>query len=272
MTRFEEAPTRRVRMAGPGGGHLEFHGDPAARRVLLLAGRDDVVADAELVAQVIAYFRGRGETVVRYESHHREVLRQINPPFLRRLPTRWRILLRTALLLAVPARWRYFSGRHQARVRSIPERARGLSAAIGMLAAEREVVVLGRSAGARLASLVADSSGASRVVCLGYPFQHPDQGPDPDRTRHLSGVRTPMLILQGASDRYGGEDVARGIRLAPATMLEVVAGDHDLSLAGAAGRRLLDRIFEFCFGASADPDEAPPHRGRGPAGNRTRFR
>ena len=83
----------------------------------------------------------------------------------------------------------------------------------------------GRSAGARVACRTADAAGAAAVLCLAFPLQPParkGKPAAPDRLHELEAVTVPMLIVQGANDRFGMPP--------PGANREVVgvAGDHSL--------------------------------------------
>jgi predicted alpha/beta-hydrolase family hydrolase len=108
----------------------------------------------------------------------------------------------------------------------------------GLLAAELSglpLVVGGRSSGARVACRTAGATGAVGVVCLAFPLQPPARAgkePTPSRLPELDAVDVPLLVVQGANDRFG---------IPPASRLRTVVqvrGDHalrsDLEAIGAA--------------------------------------
>ena len=124
----------------------------------------------------------------------------------------------------------YMAGRRQG-VRKPPPRAESVMGeyrdAVAALGAPR-VVIGGKSMGGRVASMVADELGVAGLLCLGYPF-HPPGRPEQLRTRHLEGLRTPALIVQGTRDPFGGREEVAGYRLSPAIrVLWLEDGDHDL--------------------------------------------
>jgi len=87
------------------------------------------------------------------------------------------------------------------------------------------LVVGGRSSGARVSCRTAAASGADAVLCLAFPLQPPARAgkpPAPSRLPELDEVTVPMLVVQGASDRFG---VPPG---APGRTVAVVRGDHAL--------------------------------------------
>jgi predicted alpha/beta-hydrolase family hydrolase len=83
----------------------------------------------------------------------------------------------------------------------------------------------GRSSGARVACRTAEATGAAGVLCLAFPLIPPGgKGPEarPTRLPELEAVAVPVLIIQGASDRFG---------MPPASetrSVVKVAGDHSL--------------------------------------------
>ena len=86
----------------------------------------------------------------------------------------------------------------------------------------------GKSMGGRIASMVADESGVSGVICLGYPF-HPPGKPEKLRTEHLESMPVPMLVIQGERDPFGRPEEVAGYDLDGS--IEVVwmpDGDHSL--------------------------------------------
>jgi predicted alpha/beta-hydrolase family hydrolase len=105
------------------------------------------------------------------------------------------------------------------------------------------LLVGGRSSGARVACRTAEATGAAGVICLAFPLQPPRRSgaaPAPSRLPELDAVKAPMLVVQGARDRFG---------IPPATerrMVVQVAGDHslrsDLGAVGEAVRAWLPRV------------------------------
>jgi uncharacterized protein len=88
-----------------------------------------------------------------------------------------------------------------------------------------QLVVGGRSLGARVACRTAQATGATGVLCLAFPLQPPRRSgaaPTQSRLTELDAVMVPTLIVQGERDRFG---------IPPATSLRTVVqvpGDHSL--------------------------------------------
>jgi hypothetical protein len=76
-----------------------------------------------------------------------------------------------------------------------------------------QAITIARSSGARVATLLAARRQMRAVICLGYPFHHPQKAQEPERYAHLAHILTPTLILQGSCDVYGGREILEKIRL-----------------------------------------------------------
>jgi predicted alpha/beta-hydrolase family hydrolase len=90
-----------------------------------------------------------------------------------------------------------------------------------------DVVVGGRSSGARVACRTAAATEARAVLCLAFPLQPPRRrsaaGPPPSRLEELDAVQVPVLVVQGDRDPFG---LPPG---APGRTVAAVAGTHRLS-------------------------------------------
>jgi predicted alpha/beta-hydrolase family hydrolase len=87
------------------------------------------------------------------------------------------------------------------------------------------LIVGGRSLGARVACRTVESTGAVAVLCLAFPLQPPARSgkpPPPNRLDELDAVGVPVLVVQGASDRFGMPP--KGAR----RKVVQVPGDHGL--------------------------------------------
>jgi uncharacterized protein len=114
------------------------------------------------------------------------------------------------------------------------------------------VFVGGKSLGGRMASMVADETGARGLVCFGYPF-HPPGKPERTRTAHLAELRTPALILQGTRDPFGTRDDVSAYVLSKAIEIEWLEGaDHSLKSKVAAA---VDRASRFIAGEGTGSSE-----------------
>ena len=91
---------------------------------------------------------------------------------------------------------------------SVPEKFEGLPLFTG-----------GRSSGARVACRTAAATGAAGVLCLAFPLVSPSGA---SRQEELDGAGAPVLVVQGASDRFGMPEPA------PTRSVVVLEGDHGL--------------------------------------------
>jgi hypothetical protein len=114
----------------------------------------------------------------------------------------------------------------------------------------RSVVLLGRSAGARVVSMFAIRRAVGAVICLSYPFRLPNRRLEPERFLHLAEVAVPTLIVQGGSDEYGGFDLTEHYALSPSVSLRFIDGDHALAQLPARLDRAALLIRSFCEAAS----------------------
>ena len=98
---------------------------------------------------------------------------------------------------------------------------------------ETQLIVGGRSLGARVACRTAATTGAIGVLCLAFPLVPPRRSkPAPSRLPELDAVRVPTLVVQGESDPFGMPPATPG-----RTVIRV-RGNHslrtDLDAVGAA--------------------------------------
>lgn len=127
--------------------------------------------------------------------------------------------------------------------KDIPRRLARLDHAVGET---MNAILIGRSSGARVATLLAARGKAAAVICLAYPFRNPGRADEPARYAHLAHLTTPTLILQGAGDAYGGRDILERYAFSPAVTVEFIAADHAFQLAPSQWDAVAERILRFC--------------------------
>jgi pimeloyl-ACP methyl ester carboxylesterase len=93
-----------------------------------------------------------------------------------------------------------------------------------------QAVLIGRSSGARVASLFATHKAVAAVVCIGYPFREPDRVLAPDRFAHLARIVVPTLIVQGLRDRYGGAELTENYALSPSVTIRFIDCTHEFQV------------------------------------------
>ncbi len=114
-------------------------------------------------------------------------------------------------------------------------------------------VLIGRSSGARVATLLAMQLPLLAVVCIAYPFQAPRRVLEPPRFAHLNRLAVPTLLLQGTEDIYGGADITERFALSPAVHVRLLPGiSHAFDLSSDGWDRVSAMIKGFVTGR-ADP-------------------
>jgi len=97
------------------------------------------------------------------------------------------------------------------------------------------LVIGGKSMGGRIASLIADETGVSGLLCLGYPFYGAGRADKP-RIEHLRFLKTKTLICQGERDPMGNHETVSALPLSPAISIEWLPdGDHGFKPRKASG-------------------------------------
>lgn len=228
-----------------GGGCLEIQGPWPAKHILLFLSRDAFLQDEALTERMSAHFLARGMTVVKYFTAAMLIQREIGPAWVYRWPRKIRPGLKGLNLLRTPRNWWYFFPHQKAKVHAIPFRVEGLRALMAEWKVDCPVTLFARSAGGRTATMAADEIGAHRVICIGYPFKHPAEPDDRARYAHLSSVTTPLLILQGVRDEYGGAEILTKYQFGPNTQIELVDTNHNFDLPEDRWTQVLARMDAF---------------------------
>ena len=87
------------------------------------------------------------------------------------------------------------------------------------------IILLGKSFGGAMATLVLDGSGAVGCVALGYPLINPLTRWD--RLTHLAELVKPCWMIQAADDAYGGQSLVQALLLSPSIQFHWIANcDH----------------------------------------------
>lgn len=101
------------------------------------------------------------------------------------------------------------------------------------------VYLVGKSMGGRIASMVATSPQIpiNGVIVLGYPFIPPGKPEKLEgRTAHFERILTPMFIIQGERDTFGGRALLSEVTLPIDTKLAWIPdGDHSFKPRKSSG-------------------------------------
>jgi len=115
---------------------------------------------------------------------------------------------------------------------------------IEFLPKNRRIVIGGKSLGGRMASMIADESLVSGLICLGYPFHSPNK-PKKTRVAHLETLQTPTIILQGERDPFGSYEEVKQYSMSPAINIHWLAdGDHSFKPRKLSGRTETENLEE----------------------------
>ena len=121
-----------------------------------------------------------------------------------------------------------------ATVRAAVGAAAGLAPALPLFAG-------GKSFGGRMTSQAqaeAPLPGVRGLIFLGFPL-HPANKPSDERALHLSGIRIPMLFLQGTRDALADKELLTTAvaRLGDiATLIPIEGADHSFHVPARSGR------------------------------------
>lgn len=206
-------------------------------RVFLFAGRDDWQKDTGLNHVLVNYTKRKNFKIVwedpaggftyklrSIESHFKNI-----PAIIKKLN------LRLSQILYALTHWSYFIYLYELTLNRKEEdlvkiRCKRLKKRIQKLSVKNEVIIISRSSGGRVSSLIADELKIKHIICLGYPFQNPENGVEPKSYLHLEHLKTPMLIIQGVHDEYGGIEVKEKYKFSPNIDLYFVDADHGFNV------------------------------------------
>jgi pimeloyl-ACP methyl ester carboxylesterase len=135
--------------------------------------------------------------------------------------------------------------------RRVRRRARAFQAFMAQQPFQHPPILMGRSSGARVASICASACSAAAVVCFGYPFRHPGKDVEPDRYQHLATTQIPTLILQGRSDPYGGADDLAAYALSESVSVRFIETDHNMKMRPRDWDDVASTVLVFCRDALA---------------------
>jgi hypothetical protein len=215
-------------------------------KAILLVGRDNWQKDNDLNVVLLNYLKQTGITIIWEDpaaTIFHKVLRFQNG--VKWLPERLRLfntrLLQIALCIFKPGYYSYMKPRLN---QSINGRMASLEKRINTYKHQFELCILSRSSGAIVASKLADKLGIGQLICISYPFEHPDNGIEPYRFKHLENLATPFLIFQGRYDEYGGAEVVEKYNMSSSIQLCFVDTNHNFDLDAENWEHVLFKIAQ----------------------------
>lgn len=201
--------------------------------IILLLGRDDWQKDLNLNFILTNYIQKKGIKIAWEDALGGIILkyRLCLGKYFKLSESFDKFLIRCLQLLLALVNWKYarhlfrqFKDNHHKF--TISGRCMRVRERIQALSFKYEVYIISRSSGGRVASLIADDLPIKHIICLGYPFQNPENGVEPERYEHLPTMSTPFLIIQGAHDDYGGSEVIEKYSFHQNTKIAVIDTDH----------------------------------------------
>ncbi len=233
------------------------HGDIAhyqgvrdSKNVIIIIGRDNVTKDTVLIKNLIDSLNQKDWLVIWYEHQGAILAKWLIEKTDNILGDHKSNLLlvkitKTFVLLTHPWKWNYFIDMLFKNTWVISYRAKKLARFIHDLGPDKNVYIIARSAGGRVASLVEHEPTVRKSVCMAYPFKNPKNNEEPMRTKPLASLKKPFLIFQGERDEYGGRDVLKKYSFSPHVHIEFVDTDHDFILDDHTWNNIIMQIREF---------------------------
>jgi len=102
--------------------------------------------------------------------------------------------------------------------------------------AQHQLLVGGRSAGARVACRTASRTNPAAIVCLAFPLHLPGR-PEKSRLAELLTPTQPRLVMQGSKDSFGtAEELRAAIGEArDIALVELAGADHSYRIGKSSG-------------------------------------
>ena len=222
-------------------------------KITLLIGRENLEKDSYLYTDILSKIKGIHFDVFNdsYSLFRRKVypfIVRIIPQFIKKQPfirnLYFRIKERFYLIILSPKDYKM----HVAFLNNpndISLRIEKLNKKLSKIPKNTEITLIGRSAGAIVATMVSLNHPIHKIIALGYPFKHPDNEEEAYRHEHLNQVKTPMLIIQGLQDIYGGKEIEKKYHFNSNTTIVFEDIDHDFELTEENRIRILKNIEQF---------------------------
>ncbi len=217
------------------------------KKIIYLIGRDNWQKDIFLNNLLVEHLKKTGNEI-RWEDPAGNMLYKLRrienqlrwlPAFIRK------INLRAFQIIYGLFHWSYFRYLTDRKNQELEFRLQKLKEDLSKFNNKKEVIILSRSSGGRFSSLIADSLNINHIICLGYPFKHPDKEIEPERYLHLETIQTPMLIIQGDKDEYGGLEIKDKYIFSPNVELLFVKASHNFNLDKQDWTKVLTKIDEI---------------------------
>ena len=226
-------------------------------KIILLIGREHLEKDSYLYTDILSEIKGIQFDVFNdsYSYFRRRVypyIGKVIPRFIRKQPIIRSLYLQIEeqiySIILNPKDYKMHVA-FQKNPNDIFLRIEKLARRLNKIPRDTEITLIGRSAGAIVATMVSLQHPIHKIISLGYPFKHPDFEEEAYRHEHLKKVNTPMLIIQGLQDVYGGQEIEKKYNFNSNTTIVFEDINHDFELTEENRIRILKNIEQFISGS-----------------------
>jgi hypothetical protein len=226
-------------------------------KIILLIGREHLEKDSYLYTDILSEIKGIQFDVYNdsYSYFRRRVypfIAKVIPVFIRKQPIIRSLYLQIEeqfySIILNPNDYQIHIA-FQKNPNDISLRIDKLARRLNNIPRDTEITLIGRSAGAIVATMVSLQHPIHKIISLGYPFKHPDFEEEAYRHEHLLQVNTPMLIIQGLQDVYGGQEIEKKYHFNSNTTIVFEDINHDFELTEENRIRILKNIEQFISGS-----------------------
>ena len=227
------------------------------QKITLLIGREHLEKDSYLYTNILSEIKGIQFDV--FNDSYSYFRRRVYPYFTKAIP---RLIRKNPIVrsLYLQIEKQFYSiilnpndyKMHiafQKNPNDISLRVEKLAKRLNKIPIDTEITLIGRSAGAIVATMVSLQHPIHKIISLGYPFKHPDFEEEAFRHEHLLQVNTPMLIIQGLQDVYGGQEIEKKYNFNSNTTIVFEDINHDFELTEENRIRILKNIEQFISGS-----------------------
>jgi hypothetical protein len=226
-------------------------------KIILLIGREHLEKDSYLYTDILSEIKGIQFDVYNdsYSYFRRRVypfIAKVIPVFIRKQPIIRSLYLQIEeqfySIILNPNDYQIHIA-FQKNPNDISLRIEKLARRLNKIPRDTEITLIGRSAGAIVATMVSLQHPIHKIISLGYPFKHPDFEEEAYRHEHLKKVNTPMLIIKGLQYIYGGKEIEKKYHFNSNTTIVFEDINHDFELTEENRIRILKNIEQFISGS-----------------------
>lgn len=190
-------------------------------KIILLIGREHLEKDSYLYRPILSKIKGIHLNVFSDSSWPflRKVypkITRIIPRFIRKQPCIKRLYTQIKeqfySTLLNPTDYKLHIA-FQRNPNSIPLRIEKLAKRLSKISRNTEITLIGRSAGAIVATMVSLNHPIHKIIALGYPFKFPNFDEEAYRHEHLMHIKNPCCLYRACKMFMGGEKLKRNTSL-----------------------------------------------------------